>query len=92
MLCCALIALLSGQPAVFLAAVRARLFMGHAAGSWRFLRPRALGLSVAIVAELALLGTGSAIAYAGFTHAQLNAPAGLLHRAICSIFPAAKPK
>lgn len=88
MLCCALIALLSGQPAVFLAAVRARLFTGAPLGLWHFFRTRALGLSIAVLAEVTVLGAGGTIGYVGWKQARLatEVPAGFVHRTLCSIF------
>jgi hypothetical protein len=87
MLCCALIALFAGQPAVLAAAVRARLFPRFAAvapSSAPLWRNRAAALAITIAMEGVVLGASGTFGYLALSQSDL--PYGVAR--ICSVFRA----
>jgi hypothetical protein len=91
MLCCALIALFTGQPAVLWAAVRAQLFFEGAAPTKMAASAGTLGATVVLVAEIMLL-SGAFFGAAEFRHSSAKPSLSPFHSRICTALHIARTK
>jgi len=89
MLCCALIALFAGQPAVLVAAIKARLFSTVPGGTMSLaLRGRMFGIAIAAMAEIAIVGTGGVFGYFAIDNAHVSSAAMFFPAHICRVLSA----
>jgi hypothetical protein len=92
MLCCALIALFAGQPAVLWAAIRARLFLPTLPLFKAVAIRGAIGASFLLIAELTLLGAVGLLGAAELQQSAARPFSAPFYNRICSAVHLAQTK